>query len=99
MKPKIALAMLVMVVGVFFWCQLSEPDRVLDALCEDRGYRIMFDGTMYKVQERSYLGGWSDDTWGGYFPSLSAAQDRIEHEKKFHRQRRIEKGIVFKEVK
>lgn len=90
--------MLAAFVGVFVLCQLSEPDRVLDALCEDRGYRIMFDGAKYKVQERSYLGGWSDDTWGGYFPSVSAAQDRIEHEKEFHRQRRIEKGIVFKEV-
>jgi hypothetical protein len=49
-------------------------------------FRVMTDGTRWKVQEdRGY--GWIDDTWGGYFPTEAAARERIETRRKFWRER------------
>lgn len=39
-------------------------------------YRIQLSGTNYFVQHWGPLG-WSDDIWGGYFPSFEAASNRI----------------------
>lgn len=78
---------------------MDSPRRVENALCNDYGYRVMFDGCQYKVEKWSYLGGWEDDKWGGYLKTKESAQVEIETSKAFARSRRNDKQRIFKEVK
>lgn len=57
-------------------------------MVEAKRYRIQFDGAQYFVQSHEFFG-WRDDIWGGYFPSLESASNRVNElrafDKKFER--------------
>lgn len=77
--------------AIFIPSPSHHTENVLESLTRDSGYRICTDGERWKVQERSFLGGWDDDVWGGYMTNRQQCLDRIESEKKFHAARLADK--------